>query len=213
MPELLSQHAVSLDQRVVNSSASTSSGTKPAAGSTSTAGNKPKSGASMRGRRTSFFIRYSILLIIRLLNLQMALIGQRRIPWRGFRSTSWFFTCSRLRKLSSPHWTFSSRKLTLSLYSAREEEMMARTKALHEQPDQLGDHKELVKGYQRYESDYSEREKTRREKSVKSVDADVERKDGKKQHSPVRRTGLSTDPEDYLFAKKRLKKAVLEHYW
>ncbi|KAG6877196.1 hypothetical protein C0993_009483, partial [Termitomyces sp. T159_Od127] len=64
-------------------------------------------------------------------------------------------------------------------------------------------------GYRRYESDISEKEKTQRKGSV---DADVERKDGKKQHSPVRHMGLSTDPEDYLFAKKKLKKAVLEHY-
>lgn len=27
-----------------------------------------------------------------------------------------------------------------------------------------------------------------------------------------KRLGLSSDPEDYLIAKKKLKKAVLEHY-
>ncbi|KAG5349908.1 hypothetical protein C0989_001312 [Termitomyces sp. Mn162] len=126
-------------------------------------------------------------------------------------------------------------------YSVREAEFMARTKVLHEQLDELGDHKELVKSVhphhpsvrttclvnisklripfmspavdpnrtQGHDPDYLEKEKIQREGSV---DADVERTDWKKKHSPVRHTGLSADPEDYLFAKKKLKKAVLEHY-
>ncbi|KAG6918400.1 hypothetical protein DXG01_014801 [Tephrocybe rancida] len=140
-------------------------------------------------------------------------------------------------------------------YSAREKDMMARTKLLHEQLDELGDHKKLIQsvqsrtpsswttgvvvnikdklrlkrshqpitapyamskdselpGTQSLESDESGKGKMR---AGGRGDADVEGKDidGEKPSPGFERIPLSCDPEDYLYAKKKLKKAVLEHY-
>ncbi|KAG6823378.1 hypothetical protein H0H87_001255, partial [Tephrocybe sp. NHM501043] len=45
------------------------------------------------------------------------------------------------------------------------------------------------------------------------LEPDLEKEDqGEKTPSTGRRVPLSPDPEDYLHAKKKLKKAVLEHY-
>ncbi|KAG6825899.1 hypothetical protein H0H92_001930, partial [Tricholoma furcatifolium] len=147
-------------------------------------------------------------------------------------------------------------------YAAREAEMMDRTRMLHEQLDELGDHKKLVQSVQPSNpkswtarilamlkdnlhlssppieipraKDVLEPEPSRNDSLERKnpdsgleckggtedagVDAndDPERKNAAnedKKWSPTRHGQvLSSDPEDYFHAKKKLKKAVLEHY-
>ncbi|KAG6873652.1 hypothetical protein C0995_012583 [Termitomyces sp. Mi166 len=208
------QHAVSSDHRALDSSGPTSSKIMPAAGNHFATGNRllyPGSFTSARGRATSLSIS------IRHSANRSTINPMEHLPLNEL--------LLQLDSVEKAFFTALDDQLDKidSFYSTRETEMMAHTRALHEQLDELEGHKELVKlrmkhtlpavvpnRHQRYESASLEKEKTRREGSV---DADIERTVGKeKQHSPVRHTGLSTDPEDYLFAKKKLKKAVLEHY-
>ncbi|KAH0580784.1 hypothetical protein H2248_011943 [Termitomyces sp. 'cryptogamus'] len=228
---LESQHAISFDHRVLGSSSSIP-GTIPTAGNNSTTGSRflnPKSLTSLRGRgrRTSLYTRHGVD--------RPATNPMERLPLNEL--------LLQLEPIEKAFFIALDKQLDKidCFYSVREAEFMARTKVLHEQLDELGDHKELVKSVhphhpsvrttclvnisklripfmspavdpnrtQGHDPDYLEKEKIQREGSV---DADVERTDWKKKHSPVRHTGLSADPEDYLFAKKKLKKAVLEHY-
>ncbi|GLB42048.1 putative EXS family protein [Lyophyllum shimeji] len=140
-----------------------------------------------------------------------------------------------------------------SFYTAREAEMIARTKVLRMQLEELGDHKKLVQAtHSRNPSSWStaliiglqdklgltqapklaarraERPDTKdgntdlpwNRASVgletlgkgKEKEEDAESEIEEDRRSFGRTVGLSSDPEDYLYAKKKLKKAVLEHY-
>ncbi|KAF5381280.1 hypothetical protein D9615_008351 [Tricholomella constricta] len=174
-----------------------------------------------------------------------------------------------------------------SFYTTRESEMLARSKMLHEQLEELSDHKKLVQAkHSRYPASWSsalmanltnklcltkqshkaatyttkpgngngsgkghgnldlpwvslspvvylsalhqrlrappnQNQHQHQHQKRGSVGSDSLGKGKDKEESEEderlppgtgRRVGLSTDPEDYLYAKKKLKKAVLEHY-
>ncbi|RDB30619.1 SPX and EXS domain-containing protein 3 [Hypsizygus marmoreus] len=135
-----------------------------------------------------------------------------------------------------------------TFYLAREAEMQARTKMLHEQLDELNDHKKLVQaahphsqtswssalvtnikdklkvrragnGVLPQRPDSIELSSHRMSLGSGSLDKGKEREHdeegknmGDEKHLSGKHVVLSTDPEDYLYAKKKLKKAVLEHY-